>query len=738
MQAPEFGGTMKRNKAYAVSPPWATSTDFEMNKFKRPLANSLDRQEQATPDLMKYVNDNVIGRDKIIIGPYGPREVTYCDYVASGRSLKFIEDYIREEVLPLYGNTHTSTSTVSLQTSAFREQARKIIHNAVHAGPDDVVIFSGNGCTGALTTLIDAMTFTKPPVIFVGPFEHHSNLLPWRELMPKVIRIDESSKGTLDLKQLDNQLKTWQGRGHPMIGAFSAGSNITGIMTDTSRVSTLLHRYGALAIFDYAATAPYVDIDMNPPADRLTSSGEEENLAYKDAIVLSPHKLVGGPGTPGVLVAKKHLFTSTVPQPCGGGTVFFVSKHNQVYLKNVVERWEGGTPNIVGCVRAGLAFQLKQAIGASNIVRREDELVRRAFSAWSQCPNLILVGSHRAKRVPIFSFLIRHAQSGLLLHHNYVCTLLNDVFGIQARGGCACAGPYGQDLLGISDEMMRKMESLLLGRKPDVDSSSTKVADPTSREILKPGFARLNLIYFADEPCIQFVLRAIAMVAEHGWKLLPQYTFKRETAEWKHRSHHKQRPSRRGKRLGLDSISYTSGQMTYTSVSSIPEKMPPANYQECLKMAEEVFESAEVKDKELEELGIELHDNPFEFDEDGAKFRWFLLPSEARRYLQQPELQQGPPRPLPFKVKTYEDGTTPNSQKARLHRRNTALSSDSEVKHENGRIARPRVVPTGGRQRRVVAKRGDLQSTAVIRVRLPKVNNGSLVSMQQEEKAEAV
>ncbi|XP_078577246.1 uncharacterized protein LOC144862548 isoform X2 [Branchiostoma floridae x Branchiostoma japonicum] len=736
MQAPKFRGTstMISNKAYAVSPPWATSTDHEMHKSRRPLANAMERQEAVTPDLMKFVDDNVIGKDRVIIGPYGPRQVTYCDYVASGRALKFIEYYIQEEVLPLYGNTHTSTSTVSLQTSAYREQARKIIHNAVHAGPDDVVIFSGNGCTGALTTLVNAMSFTKPPVIFVGPFEHHSNLLPWRELTPKLIRIEENSKGLLDLKQLDNQLKTWQGRGHPMIGAFSAGSNVTGIMTDTARVATLLHRYGALALFDYAATAPYVDIDMNPPADRLTSNGEEENLAYKDAIVLSPHKLVGGPGTPGVLIAKKHLFTSVVPQPCGGGTVFFVSKHNQVYLKDIVERWEGGTPNIVGCIRAGLAFQLKQAIGPSNIVRREEELVRRAFSTWSHCPNLILVGSHRAKRVPIFSFLIRHAQSGLLLHHNYVCTLLNDVFGIQARGGCACAGPYGQDLLGISDELMRKIESLLLGRKPDADSSGTRVADPTSREILKPGFARLNLIYFADDPSIQFVLRAVAMVAEHGWKLLPQYTFKRETAEWKHRSHHKQRPSRRGKRSGLDSVSYTSGMMTYTSVTSIPEKPPPANYQDCLKMAEEIFDSAEAKDKELEELGIELHDNPFEFDEDGSKFRWFLLPSEARRYLQDPELQLGPPKSLPFKVKTYEDGTT-SQQKARLHRRNTTQSSDSDAKPENNRVARPRMVPAGMRHRRILAKRGDTQSTPV---RLPKLNNGSLVSMPQEEKAGAV
>ena len=167
----------------------------------------------------------------------------------------------------------------------------------MNCSENNALIFAGTGTTGAINKLLHCLSLqpstTSPgPVVFVGPFEHHSNLLPWRELPGAlVLRIKENAHGEVDINDLRQKLEYYSKTGRQLIGAFNAASNITGVLTDTDAFSSLLHQYGGLALWDYATAAPYVKIDMNPL---------DNKLAYKDAVYFSMHKFVGGPDTPGI------------------------------------------------------------------------------------------------------------------------------------------------------------------------------------------------------------------------------------------------------------------------------------------------------------------------------------------------------------------------------------------------------------------------------------------------------
>ncbi|TVQ93413.1 MAG: aminotransferase class V-fold PLP-dependent enzyme [Deltaproteobacteria bacterium] len=565
--------------------------------------------DQHAEHLIDSIRRGIIGADEVLDGPFGPRRVTYADYTASGRSLSFLEDYLRNEVMPFYANTHTEASATGRQTTRLREEARAIIHRAVGGGPDDVVIFCGSGATGAIHKLIDILGLRIPrelderyelarqippkerPVVFIGPYEHHSNELPWRESVAEVLTIPEDADGRICLRTLEQELARHQRR--PLrIGSFSAASNVTGIGSKTAEIAILLHRYGALSLWDFAAAGPYVSMDMN-----LSGEGPHGQLAYKDAIFLSPHKFVGGPGTPGLLIAKRHLFRNKVPAVPGGGTVAYVNPTEHRYLDDPVHREEGGTPSILGAIRAGLVFQLKEAVGVQTIRAREHAFIQRAIDVWSAHPQIEILGNPQLWRLSIVSFVVRHGARRL--HHNFVVSLLSDLFGIQSRGGCSCAGPYGHRLLGIDLERSHAFEREIL----------------RGSEGIKPGWVRVNFNYFIDEASFDFLVDAVQWVADHGAELLPLYHFDPQTGIWQHRGGHPSPPA------SLHDVRYDAGSMEYPSHHRREPSWRVGRY---LNEADRIL--AELRERPPEPAPLEPP-----LSADFESLRWFALPCEGER-----------------------------------------------------------------------------------------------------------
>ena len=496
--------------------------------------------EKLSPD---YLRQQIVGVDSTFETPFGERLMVYCDYTASGRCLRFVESYL-QGLQRVYANTHTEDDITGRSMTQLLHEAEEAIKKSVNAGPNGRIIACGTGATGAIEkvqqivgvalspatrqnieNILDdsdagfgsenfaELMRDKQPVVFVGPYEHHSNEISWRQSLATTVEVRLDAGGNIDLSHLQELLKAPEYQNRLRIGSFSAASNVTGMKSNVREISRMLHAHGALAFFDYAACAPYVEIDMNP-----TSSGDAD--ASIDAIFISPHKFLGGPGSSGVLVFNERIYHRELPPSfSAGGTVDYVGPDDQDFISRIEEREKAGTPGVLQTLKAALVFEIKDRVGVDVINKREHELTSRALASWGADENIEILGNPDAsQRVGIMSFNLKDDQ-GNYLHHKFATALLNDLFGIQSRAGCSCAGPYGHRLLNIDLETSERFRNV--------------VQDGYCG--MKPGWCRVGLHWVMDDAEADYVIAAVHFIAKHGRRFLSLYNFDLSTGTWTHK-----------------------------------------------------------------------------------------------------------------------------------------------------------------------------------------------------------
>ncbi len=462
--------------------------------------------------------DNIIGIDQTFESPFGRQRIVYADWIASGRLYAPIERAMIERVGPFVGNTHTeNTATGAAMTSAY-QYAHEIIKRHVHAGPDDVIITAGFGMTAVVNKFqrILGLRVCEPyqnqiklpeperPVVFLTHMEHHSNQTSWLETIADVVIIEPDPAGLVDPARLYPLLEQYRHR-RLKIGSFTAASNVTGIRPDYHRMAAIMHEYGGYCFVDFAAAAPYCDIDMHPaePARQL------------DAIYFSPHKFLGGPGTSGVLVFDRSLYHRRVPDEPGGGTVDWTNPWGGHRFVNSVEaREDGGTPGFLQAIKAAMCVCLKEEMGVEAMLRREAEMLAVALPALRSIPRLHLLANQVDDRLGILSFYVEG------MHYNLVTTLLNDCFGVQVRGGCSCAGTYGHYLLHVDPTRSKRITDLI-----DHGDLSEK-----------PGWVRLSLHPTMTDDELAYILAAIREVIERKTEFSRDYLYCSSTNAFHHKA----------------------------------------------------------------------------------------------------------------------------------------------------------------------------------------------------------
>ncbi|HEX8576311.1 MAG TPA: aminotransferase class V-fold PLP-dependent enzyme [Flavobacterium sp.] len=461
---------------------------------------------------------NIIGIEQEFVSSYGKQRIVYTDWTASGRLYRPIEEKIINEFGPFVANTHTETTVSGTAMTLAYHHARKIIKTHVNASSDDVLITDGTGMTGVVNKFQRILGLKIPenlkefvvipkqerPIVFISHMEHHSNQTSWLETIAEVVVVPACEKGLFCLNNFKDLLSRYQDR-KVKIASITSCSNVTGIHTPYYEVAKLMHQNNGLCFVDFACSGPYVKIDMHP----------EDQESYLDAIFFSPHKFLGGPGTSGVLIFNKKLYSNLVPDNPGGGTVKWTNPWGvHKYIDNIEEREDGGTPGFLQVIKTALAIQLKEKMGIDAILKREHELVNYIFSELNDFPNINILAKNHQDRLGVISFYIDD------LHFNLGVKLLNDKFGIQTRGGCSCAGTYGHYLLNVNEE-----------------TSNNLVCKIDSGELIhKPGWIRMSVHPTTTNKEIELVCKSIKALAANHKEWSNDYNYDSTSNEFIHKN----------------------------------------------------------------------------------------------------------------------------------------------------------------------------------------------------------
>ncbi len=468
-------------------------------------------------DYFEAFRKNIIGIDETYESPYGQKKIQYADWIASGRLYKPVEEHIANKFGPYVANTHSeSTTTGTLMTKAYH-YSHNFIKKHVNAGPNDVIITAGYGMTSVINKLMrilslkgcggsgrDCVKNSDKPVVFVTHMEHHSNHTSWFETIAEVVQLEPDKDLLVNLEDLKSKLEQYKDRSFK-IGSFTACSNVTGIRTPIHQMARLMHEYGGLIFVDYAAGAPYMDINMHP----------EETMEKLDAIFFSPHKFLGGPGSSGILIFDKAMYKLEVPDNPGGGTVDWTNPWGKYkYVDDIEAREDGGTPGFLQSIKAALAIELKEKMGVQNILAREKELLDIAFKGLRSVEGIKILADNITDRIGVISFY--HPE----IHFNLMVKVLNDKYGIQTRGGCACAGTYGHYLLQVSYDKSQEITDMI--NHGDLSE--------------KPGWVRWSLHpTMKDEEVIYFIT-ALKDITENITSYKKEYTYIPKRNEYLHNS----------------------------------------------------------------------------------------------------------------------------------------------------------------------------------------------------------